>query len=134
MKFKIIIFLIFVLFSISKIDAQIRCITYRCFECEWGGEFKVTAPNIFTPNNDEINDVWMPIVTNIACLSDIKMTIHNRWGQLVFESSVHNVGWNGTSASGSIKQPEGTYYYFLSYTNLNTKETKTTKGFLQLER
>jgi gliding motility-associated-like protein len=131
---KIIVFFFIPIFFIGKINAQVQCKTYTCFLCEWGGEFKVVAPTIFTPNKDEINDLWIPQVFNEACLSDFTITIFNRWGTLVFESTVYSVGWNGNTVSGGNPYPEGTYYYKLSYTNGNTKETKNDKGFFQLAR
>jgi len=131
---KIIAFLLMTFFFVSEISAQLFCKTYTCFLCEWGGEFKVVVPTIFTPNRDEVNDVWMPQIFNEPCLSDFNVTVFNRWGMLVFETSVYSVGWNGNTVAGGNPCPEGTYYYLMSYTNGNTKETKTSKGFLQLAR
>lgn len=56
-------------------------------------------PNGFTPNNDGINDVFMP---------GTELTIVNRWGQEVF--SGHD-GWDGT-VNGEKATP-GTYYYII---------------------
>ena len=131
----IIAFLFFIpVFYIGKLNAQSHCITYPCLMCERGGEFKVIVPNIFTPNRDGINDAWIPLVFNEACLSEYKATIFNRWGLLVFETSVYSFGWNGNTVEGGEPYPEGTYFYFVSYTNLNTKETKNVKGSFQLIR
>jgi gliding motility-associated-like protein len=120
--------------SINKINAQLHCTTYPCFLCEWGGEFKVVAPNIFTPNGDAINDYWRPQVYNDACLSEYTLSIFNTWGDLIFESNTQSVGWNGKSVVGGNPCPEGTYYYVMGYANTFSKETKKLKGFFQLSR
>jgi gliding motility-associated-like protein len=110
-----------------------NCKTYTCFQCSWGGEFKVVIPNIFSPNGDGINDVWMPKITNLYCLSDYSLIIFDRWGLKVFESSVYSVGWNGNNTNGN-PYDEGTYYYLMTYSSELLSLIKTEKGFFQLAR
>jgi gliding motility-associated-like protein len=51
-------------------------------------------PSIFTPNNDNVNDLLIPAFSKT--LKNISFKIHNRWGQLVFTgTSVNNYTWNG---------------------------------------
>lgn len=54
----------------------------------------VVLPNAFTPNNDNINDVFIPLGANIAKLD---MLVYNRWGELMFEGNglLPTEGWNG---------------------------------------
>jgi len=49
-------------------------------------------PNSFTPNNDGLNDVFLPTGTDI---SEFNMKIYTRWGQLIFESKSATNGWDG---------------------------------------
>jgi gliding motility-associated-like protein len=70
------------------------------------GNLKV--PNVFTPNNDGINDVFRPEGKGIA---DYSLQVFNRWGILVFESTQYNNGWNGKVSNEPA--PEGTYYFLL---------------------
>lgn len=93
----------------------------------------VTTPNIFTPNGDEINDVWLPTIKNELSLAKYSLRIFNRWGILVFEADKFKNGWDGRTTSG-IECVEGTYYYVLQYTDLKTGKTNSNKGFLQLCR
>ena len=56
-----------------------------------------SIPNVFTPNGDELNDVFKvyvheSIVTDVEILT---FQVFNRWGELVFESNQVNEGWNG---------------------------------------
>jgi gliding motility-associated-like protein len=50
------------------------------------------VPNSFTPNNDGLNDVFRVSATDV---SDFKLWIYNRWGELIFFSSDVDKGWDG---------------------------------------
>ncbi len=53
------------------------------------------APNAFTPDGNEFNQTWKPIISGID-IYDYEMIIFNRWGQVIWESHDPNVGWDGT--------------------------------------
>jgi gliding motility-associated-like protein len=60
---------------------------------------QLLIPNAFIPNktgpgsaNPMNNEVFLPIVQKVT---KFQMLIFNRWGQLVFESSSPDVGWDG---------------------------------------
>lgn len=76
--------------------------------------FKTNAdifmPNAFSPNSDGRNDVFKPILVGISKLTIF--SIYNRWGQLVYTTSQHNKGWDGTIHGQ--KQDPGTYVYLVS--------------------
>lgn len=54
---------------------------------------RLYAPNVFTRNNDGINDLFF--IRGIF-ITDFKLQIFNRWGQKVFETTNMNNGWDGT--------------------------------------
>lgn len=64
-------------------------------------------PNAFTPNHDDINDVfkakdgWKSIV-------EFRAIILNRWGKKLYEWHHPSEGWDGTS--GGREVPDGAYY------------------------
>lgn len=66
-------------------------------------------PNVFTPNNDGINDVF---TISGKGVQSVRGEIFNRWGQKEFEWNTPNGGWDGHSASG-VSSTEGTYYFLL---------------------
>ena len=49
-------------------------------------------PNSFTPNSDNKNDVFLPVIDGVQ---DFNMLIYNRWGELIFESNNISKGWDG---------------------------------------
>lgn len=75
--------------------------------------------NIFTPNNDGINDEFK-VSYNGAPASDFNLSIYNRWGILVFTSNNPYVKWDGHTTSG-IKVSAGTYFYVLVNAGINYK-------------
>ena len=75
----------------------------------------VSVPNVFTPNGDGVNDYFYPRQLLTKGLTQFKMDIYNRWGQLVFETtSVEGRGWDGRF--NSEMQPEGVYMYIIDAT------------------
>lgn len=65
-------------------------------------------PNVFTPNNDGANDLFIPV--NYRFIERIDLKVFNRWGQLVFATEDPNINWDGTNTNGT-KLHDGTYYY-----------------------
>lgn len=77
----------------------------------------VSIPNVLTPNNDGVNDTW-----TLISLTEIEVSILNRWGNLVFHEKSKTIIWDGNNLS------DGVYYYIVE-----TKNTKKT-GFIHLIR
>lgn len=69
----------------------------------------VFVPNAFSPNGDGRNDWLRPIAVGMARIDNFQ--IFNRWGQLVFSTSINEHGWDGTIA-GKL-QPSGTYVWLV---------------------
>lgn len=69
----------------------------------------IILPNVFTPNNDGINDVLEVPLSGIKTLS---LTIFDRWGNVVFESNQTKLYWDGRNANGE-RMPAGTYFAVL---------------------
>jgi gliding motility-associated-like protein len=53
----------------------------------------IFVPTAFTPNNDGLNDFIYPIAVGIRRIN--YFSIYNRWGQLVFTTTVNKRGWDG---------------------------------------
>ncbi|MBX3101706.1 MAG: fibronectin type III domain-containing protein [Bacteroidetes bacterium] len=70
-------------------------------------ESVVRFPNVFTPNNDGINDHFE--VTEGP--SDIIFQVFSRWGTLVYSTSRLPVRWNGRIENTGTECPEGSYVY-----------------------
>lgn len=89
----------------------------------------IDFPNAFTPNNDKTNETYKPIVRGIVL--QYKITIYNRWGQRVFETTDPTRAWDGTL--GGKPQDSGAFVWICTY-QFGGEELKTVKGTLLLIR
>lgn len=77
----------------------------------------VYAPSAFTPGSNDVNDIFKLEHYKVV---DPTLTIFNKWGRVVFETTDLNVGWDGRVA-GQPAQTD-TYYWFLSYRTHDLKK------------
>jgi len=76
-------------------------------------------PNTFTPNSDMVNDTWN--IKYLETYVNAKVTIFNRFGNLVFNSNGYSIPWDGKLAGKDV--PVGVYYYVIDPRNGNNKFT-----------
>ena len=57
------------------------------------GEPDIFIPTAFSPNSDLTNDI---LYVRGANIKELEFQLFNRWGELVFETTEINKGWNGT--------------------------------------
>ncbi len=69
----------------------------------------ILMPNAFTPNGDDLNDTFKPVLT-FAPKSYI-FIIRNRWGNTLFETDDPEIPWKGDSKGKPV--PEGVYVYYV---------------------
>ena len=96
--------------------------------------------NIFSPNNDFINDLFTIYEGDSE---EYQLQIFNRWGKLVWETTDPEEHWDGKSGvslSLSNDQPDlsegvsdGTYYYHLTFRNC-AGELVEKKGVVEVRR
>jgi gliding motility-associated-like protein len=77
----------------------------------------VFIPDAFTPNNNGRNEVFLPYTGG---LKTYLMSIYDRWGEKIFETSSTTEGWDGTV--GGKTAMEGVYVYRLQYSDFKNKE------------
>ncbi len=87
------------------------------------------APNTFTPDDDEFNQIWQPHVSGID-IYDFELFIFDRWGEVIWESRDPSVGWDGTY-NGKI-MPAGTYTWKATVKKPYIDEKLTFSGFINL--
>lgn len=73
--------------------------------------YDIFLPDAFTPDNDNINDRFRPKISGV--LNFYKMTVFNRWGQMIFQSNDALYGWDGTFQG--VLCPAGVYVYSIEY-------------------
>ncbi len=89
----------------------------------------IEMPTTFTPNGDGINDIIYVRGWGVKELLAFK--IFNRWGEMVFESTDMNVGWDGYYKG--MLQNNDVYVYKVKAMTW-TNETKALEGHINLLR
>ncbi|MBK8193823.1 MAG: gliding motility-associated C-terminal domain-containing protein [Lewinellaceae bacterium] len=89
-------------------------------------------PNAFTPNGDGLNDGFLG-KGYLEGATNFRMTIWNRWGELVYETSNPNDEWNGRAQNTGGMSPAGVYVYLVSFTGPRGEPFEF-KGFATLLR
>ena len=91
----------------------------------------IYIPNSFSPNSDEINNTFSPVIGGGISNENYSMYVYNKWGELIFESHNREVGWDGTY-NNKICAP-GTYIWKIEYReNSGAKAKKQEVGHVNL--
>ncbi|HET6995918.1 MAG TPA: gliding motility-associated C-terminal domain-containing protein [Chitinophagaceae bacterium] len=77
----------------------------------------IKVMNAFTPNGDGMNDKWL--VTNGGCTKEIKVTVFNRYGAVIYTNNNYSNDWDGTYKGKPVA--DGTYYYSVTYQTITGK-------------
>lgn len=93
------------------------------------GETELVIPNIFTPNMDGENDLF---IIGRGYVLSAKGAIFNRWGEEIYFWNGLNTGWDGRTMEG-LEVPEGVYYYIYTYDAIDGTSGELT-GFIELIR
>jgi len=86
--------------------SQFGCVSYDEVCVVVTKDWNVYIPNTFTPNNDGVNDLFMPAGYG---LTEISLTIFDRWGHQIFNSNDAMMGWDGKLKGKTCEQ--GVYIY-----------------------
>jgi len=85
----------------------------------------ITMPNVFTPEGDSYNPVFMPKQFDDVLSAEIQIV--DRWGKDIFRSNDLLLGWDGGNTHA------GVYYYQIIYIGKNGK-AGLVKGWVHLIR
>ena len=100
-------------------------VDYEECDCE------IYIPNSFTPNGDQVNDLFHPVT---GCYyEEFDLDIQNRWGEIVYKMRSLEDGWDGTFRGQPA--PEGVYTYRIKYKKYSWQaESKYDYGTFNLIR
>ncbi len=89
----------------------------------------IEMPNVFTPNNDGVNDLYL-IKGELEAFKEFNITITNRWGNIVKSYNDINGSWDGTDQNGDIVE-DGVYFYLVNAVTIEDIPI-TKQGFIQV--
>lgn len=116
------------LYQIRMVTA-VGCVTVDTQLVKTIKEVTVFVPNVFTPNNDNLNDRFYPVTDGIKKIYSFK--IFNRWGLELFNWPVGSLGWDGTYKG--VHQAPGAYVWQFSGIGIDGK-IYNRKGMLTIIR
>ncbi|MEI6888793.1 MAG: gliding motility-associated C-terminal domain-containing protein [Bacteroidales bacterium] len=93
-----------------------------------------SLPNVFTPNGDGINDIYVPI--NNSSVDHVDMKIMSRWGRQVFKTSDPEINWDGNDMNSSSACADGTYFFICDVYEITLTgiQQRTLQGSITLLR
>ena len=103
-----------------------------CIDSDICGTYRL--PNIFTPNGDERNDLFMPFP--YTSVEKIDIQIVNRWGNLIFKTQDPDIRWDGKMQGTNQDVSDGVYYYICDVyeITLNGTVKRTIRGSITIIR
>jgi gliding motility-associated-like protein len=93
----------------------------------------IFVPNTFTPDGNEYNQTWLPIITADFDPYEYSCFIYNRWGAIIWENHNHEIGWDGKDANG-FDITQGTYTWKIILKSPYSDNRKAYVGHLNLLR
>ncbi len=97
--------------------------------------YKLFAPNAFSPNGDGKNDVFLPPALE-KDLSDnfLRMTILDRTGEVIFETTSPDEPWNGMIGNSGQEAKTGSIYRWVVILRNTQGEEETYQGNIKVTR
>jgi gliding motility-associated-like protein len=112
-------------YCVKTTDA-FSCVTNTCISLVKSAAY---IPNGFTPNDDRLNEVFLPVVTEVK---NYQLKVYDRSGQKLFETSSPEVGWDGRFRGQPCER--GVYVYALEFTDLESNRFHQYSGTVTLVR
>ncbi|MCK9611511.1 MAG: gliding motility-associated C-terminal domain-containing protein [Bacteroidales bacterium] len=95
----------------------------------------IYIPNIFSPNGDGANDIFVVRGLRPGDVKEIKLAIYDRWGENVYISEnaveILEIGWDGKYKNKEMNTAVFAYYFKVV---LNNDETVVRKGNVTIVR
>jgi gliding motility-associated-like protein len=76
-------------------------------------EFYVYVPNTITIDENGVNEIFFPVFADPTRIKKYKLTIYNRWGENIWETTDYNQGWDGRSKGQDVQ--DGVYTWKIEY-------------------
>jgi gliding motility-associated-like protein len=106
-----------------KIQAvnEYGCVATDDLNVEITNDWSIYIPNVFTPNYDDNNETFLVYGVGI---SEIAVTIFDRWGAQIYHDNNQTKGWDGTFKGELCKND--VYVYLVTFKSLDgMKHTKS---------
>lgn len=116
--------------TLMLIASDANCVDTAYSIIQISGVSSLMLPNVFSPNEDDVNDLWIPQAFG---MKEMEVTIMNRYGEIMKNWTGDEGYWDGYTFPAGVACPEGTYFYFLTATGYDGV-TYNEKGIITLLR
>ncbi|HXD93619.1 MAG TPA: gliding motility-associated C-terminal domain-containing protein [Bacteroidia bacterium] len=89
----------------------------------------IIIPAAFSPNSDGFEDV---LYIKTYYITNYTFQLFDRWGELIYETTDANAGWNGRNKKDKLYD-KGAYYYVINYQDSYKKPQRKT-GTVELKK
>ena len=96
--------------------------------------FAVFTPTAITPDNDNLNEAFRPIINGADQVKNYHLRIFDRWGNIVFESTDMTEYWNANTDGNEYYVNNGVYHWLLEITLFGLDATQKFEGSLSVVR
>jgi gliding motility-associated-like protein len=96
--------------------------------------YKVYAPNVFSPNDDGVNDLFRLFISPDVNILSFKLILYDRWGNLIFQTVDPEQGWDGYIKGNRANADIYLYSYAIEYDDENGVGKQVNGGTVNLIR
>jgi gliding motility-associated-like protein len=116
-------------YTLTRTEVLTACKVEDIYIMDVSNLVVVSIPRAFTPNNDNLNDILkIEYGAGLKVFNFLK--IFNRWGNIVFQTTNLNQGWDG-NVNGNPQEMDA-YTYFISYVTYKDEPVSKTGSFILL--
>jgi len=109
------------------------CLDTICRYVNVDPDLVIYVPNAFTPDDDGLNDVFLPIVRGVRS-EGFEFLIFDRWGDVVFRTDQIGIPWVGNHRSGNYFVPNDVYVWLLKAQGIEEGQEIKREGTVTIVR
>jgi len=119
--------------TLTATDPVTGCFDVRTERIEVRPDLLIFIPTAFTPDGDGLNDLWGPVLSNID-EDNYRLTVMDRWGEVVFQTRDPKKKWNGSLNNGDYFAEPGVYIWLVETKEVGSLKEITQTGQVTLVR
>jgi gliding motility-associated-like protein len=116
-------------YILTRTEVLTACKVDDIYKIDVSNDVVIAIPKAFTPNGDNLNDI-LKIQYGAGLKTFNFLKIFNRWGNIVFQTTNLNQGWDG-NVNGNPQEMDA-YTYFISYITYKDEAVSKTGSFILL--
>ena len=117
-----------------NVESEVGCTDTICKVINVEPVLLFYVPNTFTPDNDGINETFVPIFGGGIYQTNYIFRIWDRWGNLVFQTTEVGVAWTGNNNNGNYYAQNDVYVWEVQFRDLLNSEDQVRTGHVTLLR